>query len=525
MDVRQSIITYLKARYSILAIVTPEEARATAVLASVAQALGRGVRLWSCVQGFTALDGSAQDEIVDPQAALVTAAQAKGSCLFVLRDFHPFLDATNPANVGVIRTLREVGFALANGQEDKTIVLLSPKLELPDELQAEVATVEWALPTAAEIRAALTHPAGIIAKAPKELKAGLAPDADLEPVVQAALGLPMTQVENACARSLVSLRTLDPQLISGEKKQAVLRAGVEWIDPPQGGLQNIAGMDVVKGWLRQRKAGFSQAARDYGLDMPKGFLVIGPPGTGKSALVAAAGAEWGVPILSATPDAMAGGLVGESEAKTRKLLNLASTVAPCILRLDEVEKLFAGAGGSGEADSGVGRKVFGMVLTWMQEKKEPVFVAATANDVTGLPPELLRKGRFDELWFVDLPTRQERAAIFAVHLGKRKRDPEAFDLAALAAASDLFTGAEIEAAVVDGMFAAFTGDTEVTTTHILEALSRTVPLSTTAKESLDERRKWARGRARWASAAEEIPINVESSPLGATAGRFGGLKS
>lgn len=387
---QDELATYVRARYPLVYIVSPEERRVEAAVGAVAKALDMGVRLWSLVSGFTSMSGDSIQEMPDPQGALATIGETSGRTLFVLRDFHPFLTGDNPANVPIIRMARELGRQLKSAPkaDARTVVFLSGKLELPDELRSEVVVLQWPLPTEAELQATLDE---VVEALPEPIRAGL-PE-DLSPVVRAARGLTLDEAQNTFARSVVTTRSLDAKIVSAEKKQAVSRSGaVEWIEPA-GGLETIGGLEVLKSWLMERKLGFSEKAKAYGLREPRGMLAVGPPGTGKSLSTLAAGAAWEVPVVRATPDQLSGGIVGESEAKTRKVFQICEAIAPCVLHLEELEKLFAGAGGSGESDSGVGKKVFGMVLTWMQEKKAPVFVAATANDVTGLPPELLRKGR------------------------------------------------------------------------------------------------------------------------------------
>lgn len=512
MEKQEQLKTYVRARYPLVHIDSVEERRVEAAVNAVAKALDMGVRLWSIVSGFTNTGGESIEQINDPQGALASIGQTSGRILYVLRDFHPYLDGDNPANVPIIRLTRELNKQLKSAEkaDAKTVIFLGPRLKLPQELQAEIAVMDWPLPKADELSAALTE---VVESLPESLQENM--PKDLDPIVQASRGLTLEEAQNTYARSIVTCKTLDPAIISAEKKQAVARSGaVEWIDPA-GGLEAIGGLEVLKGWLLERKLGFTQAAREYGLPEPKGLLAVGPPGTGKSLSTIAAAVAWGLPIVRATADRMSGGIVGESEDKTRKVFQICEAISPCVLHLDEVEKLFAGAGGSGESDSGVGKKVFGMVLTWMQEKKAPVFVAATANDVTGLPPELLRKGRFDEIFFIDLPNDAERNAIWRIHIEKRKRDSDNFNVADLVLKSKLFTGAEIESVFESAMFTAFANGDEVTTDHVVAALEGTVPLAKTAEQKIKDVREWATGRAKFASLAEDKTNG---------AGRFAGLE-
>jgi hypothetical protein len=510
---QDELATYVRARYPLVYIVSPEERRVEAAVNAVAKSLDMGVRLWSLVSGFTSPSGDKIQEMPDPQGALIEVGNTSGRTIFVMRDFHPFFAADNPANVPSIRTARELGRQLKSAPKEdaRTVVFLAPRLELPEELLSEVVVLEWPLPNVDELRGTLDE---VVEALPEAIQENL-PE-DLAPIVQAARGLTLDEAQNTFARSIVTSRTLDPGIISNEKKQAVSRSGaVEWITPA-GGLESIGGLEVLKSWLLERKLGFTDKAKEYGLPEPKGMLCVGPPGTGKSLSTIAAAVAWGIPIVRATADRMSGGIVGESEDKTRKVFKICEAIAPCVLHMDEIEKLFAGAGGSGDSDSGVGKKVFGMVLTWMAEKKAPVFVAATANDVDGLPPELLRKGRFDEIFYVGPPNNAERNAIWDIHISKRDRKPDAFDMKKLVTQSDLFTGAEIEAVFESAMFRAFAQDEEVSTQHVLTALSETQPLAKTAGEKIEAVIKWAQGRARDAS--------IQDKTNGSSAGRFGSLE-
>lgn len=499
---QKEVMTYLRARYPLVYIVSAEEERVCAALAGVAEAMNMKLHLWSVATG---LDNDMA--VADPMGVLTAIGSTDERALYVLRDYHPFLEDSNPANVPQIRMLRELRIRLAGSRPEsmRAVVILAGKLALPAELAAEVAVLNWPLPTEPELREALDQV--VVALGDK-----VNGTADREAIVRAAKGLTMVEAQNCFARSLIQTRSLDPDLIKAEKKQAVTRSGaVEWIEPI-GGMEIVGGLENVKAWAERRGKAFGEKARAYGLPKPKGLLVVGVSGCGKSLLCGAIAALWRVPHLRVMADALAGGLVGESEAKTRKVLELASATGG-VLQFDEVEKLFAGAKGDGAADSGVGKKVLSMVLTWMQEQ-QGVFCCMTANDVRSLPSELLRKGRLDEIFFVDLPTPAEREAIWRIQLQRRSRKPEAFDIARLVQASDLRNGAEIEAAVIDGMFAAFDQDEEVTTEHILEALATSVPFAKMAAEDVKSIREWAAGRA----------VNASLAPKAAKEDRFAGLE-
>jgi SpoVK/Ycf46/Vps4 family AAA+-type ATPase len=332
-----------------------------------------------------------------------------------------------------------------------------------------------------------------------------------EAAIDAAVGLAAEEAQNCFARSLVQKRRIDPLIIAGEKKRVIARERVlEWYDPLPGGLDAVGGLDVLKGWLESRKSAYSPEARDYGLPSPKGALLVGPSGTGKSLTAKAIATAWGVPLLRLDLGSLKSKYVGESEASLRKALRVIEALGRCVIWLDEVEKALAGAT-QGGADGGVSADALGEILNWMQERAGEGFIIATSNDISGLPPEFLRKGRFDEIFWLDLPTFVERDQILKAALRARGRvtfaargDSQAdneWDM--LADATDTFTGSEIAAIVPDAMFVAFNDNKrEITTDDLLAAARKVVPLSKTASEKIKALREWAKGRARPATTPE-----------------------
>jgi len=328
-----------------------------------------------------------------------------------------------------------------------------------------------------------------------------APDpAGREAALAAACGLTTMEAENAFALSLVETGVISPAVIAREKAGAFKRGGILEVVETTETLASVGGLDAIKAWLLQRGSAFTRRARDYGLPVPKGMLVLGVPGTGKSLTAKATAAVFGLPLLKLDAGRIFGSLVGQSEANLRTAIQTAEAVAPCVLWIDELEKAFGGAGSSGgSTDGGTSSRVFGTMLNWLQDKTAPVFVVATANDASRLPPELLRKGRWDECWFVDLPDGRERAAIWDIVIGKFGREKTDYDPVVLARASELHTGAEIEAAWVEALHRAFTEDREPAELDLGEVLSTSVPLATTMAEPIERLRQWASGRARGAS--------------------------
>ena len=304
------------------------------------------------------------------------------------------------------------------------------------------------------------------------------------------------------------------QLILDEKRQVIRKSGLLEYYPVQEGLRQIGGLDYLKYWLGRRAPAFSEAARRFGLPEPKGLLLLGVQGCGKSLTAKAVAAQWHLPLLRLDVGRIFSGLVGSSEENLRKAIRVAESVAPAVLWIDEIEKGLSGIASSGMTDSGVTARVFGTLLTWLQEKTAPVFVIATANRIEALPPELLRKGRFDEIFFVDLPTPEERQEIFDIHLRRRGRDPARFDLSELTRLSPGFSGAEIEQAVVEGLYHAFADGKELEQAHLVGAISETMPLATTMKEEIARLREWARTRTRPASPVPEPPGPAVASRFG-----------
>ncbi|HZD04118.1 MAG TPA: AAA family ATPase, partial [Longimicrobiales bacterium] len=406
---------------------------------------------------------------------------------------HPYVSEAK-----VVRKLRDL---VAPLQATSSVVLfLSPTLELPRELEKDVSVVDYPLPTLDDIRSLFeVIEEGVASNPSLSIDLG---DEDRDRLLQAALGLTENEARNVFAKALARDRTLsvkDVDVIVREKEQIVRKSGVlEYFANPED-FGAVGGLDQLKAWLSLRSGALTKKARDFGLPPPKGLLLIGVPGCGKSLTAKAAAYEWNQPLLKLDVGKLFGGLVGSSEQNIRRTIQFAEAVAPCILWIDEIEKGFAGFRSTG--DSGTSARVFSTFLTWMQEKSSPVFVIATANDVTSLPPELLRKGRFDELFFVDLPFPREREEILGIHLRKRGRDPEALgiDVAGLARRAEGFSGAELEQAVIDGLYRAFDRGVELDSDAVAAALDDTYPLSETMKEPIRAMREWAEKRARYAS--------------------------
>ena len=430
----------------------------------------------------------------------------EGYSLFILKDFH---DAWG--NPQIKRKLRSVCQKLKFTK--KSILVTTCSTNIPEELKDEAVLVNFPLPGTEELEDVLVN----LTRTPG-VRVNLTPLGH-EKLVQAALGLTSSQAQRVFARAIVTDGVLDDRdidLVTDEKKQIIRESEALEFYAVSESPDDVGGLGVLKEWLRLRERAFTQEARAYGLPAPKGVALIGIPGTGKSLTAKMIGGLWRLPLLRLDVGALFGSLVGESEERTRRALQVAETVAPCVVWIDEVEKALAHGG----LDSGTSTRVFGTILTWMQEKTSPCFVVATANDIASLPPELLRKGRFDEIFFLDLPTQAERKEIFTVHLRKRNRIPADYDLDQLAAATGGYVGAEIEQAIIDAMYLGFYENREFSTADILAAIKRQVPLSISQRETIEALRSWLReGRAQSASfqGAEEaanqfVPIQLDIQP-------------
>ncbi len=491
----------IRSRYSILYVVSWEEDRVEKTLAEIAKRQEKKLFTWAITRGFIETgEGQSDPSTTDPLRALDFVMESDDSALFALLDFDPFLD--DPV---VERKLRDVAHALKASY--KTLVIVSPVLKIPDHLEKDFTVIDYKLPGLEELGAQLD---GIIAQVADNPNIKIELDEQgREHIVKAALGLTLSEAENVFAKALVTNSRLDMgdvEIVLAEKEQIIRKSGILEFYSAEEQFAEIGGLDSLKDWLKKRGKAFTEAAREFGLPEPKGCLLIGVQGCGKSLSAKAVAGLWKLPLLRLDVGSVFGGVVGSSEQNMRRAIRLSESIAPCILWLDELEKGFAGTQSSSFSDAGTTARVFGSFITWLQEKTVPVFVIATANDVTALPPELMRKGRFDEIFFVDLPSAPEREDIFRIHLTKRHRDADSFDLEALARASAGFSGAEIEQAVISALYDAFDQDRKLTQEDLLNNLHNTVPLSETRKEDIDALREWAQNRARAASvhAVEEV---------------------
>ena len=497
----------IRARYPAIYVVTWEEARLEALLYDLARKQGKRLWVWTACRGlYEYRDGfsplPATPRHAEPADVLAHLARWDGAGLFLLKDFHVHFE-----DKGVVRLLKDVAFELKSTL--KNVILAAPEMNLPVELEKELAIVDLPLPSTGELRELLRSICVELRRQDREavnLESG-----DAHALVRAAQGLTLSEAENAFAKAAVTRGVLtgeDVDLVLAEKQQVIRKSGTLEFHPPDATLADIGGLAALKQWLRRRGNAWKPDAREFGLPAPRGVLLLGVPGCGKSLTARAVAQAWTLPLLHLDLGRIFSGLLGGSEQNMRRALATAEGVAPAVLWIDEIEKGLAGGTGSGQSDAGTAARVFGTLLTWMQERAAPVFVVATANRIEALPPELLRRGRFDEIFFVDLPGAETRAEILSIHLRKLGRDPGKFDLMALATACGGFSGAELEHVVVEGLFGAFDAERELTDDDLLCAITETTPLARIQAEQILRLREWAATRARPAELGSEEPVGA-----------------
>lgn len=490
------LINLVKANTKLIQIISYETLRVHGMLIRASRELKKDFFIWNRVEGIKKWDdkkGSFENEDEEKQQpdTVLDFFKDKENLILLLEDFYPDLTEDKPR---MIKTFRNI--ALQNSQ-GKTLVLSQPFLQLPKELEKDVHILDLPFPNFEDIKAIYN----------KVCTAHNIPNADNpeNELIESALGLTIMEAEKAFALAYIeneSLTGAEVPLIIREKENIIKKSGYLEYYHPKEEMKDVGGLANLKDWLTKRGRGFDKGAKDFGLTYPRGILLLGIPGTGKSLTAKAVGNLWHFPLLRLDMGKIFGGIVGESERNIREALNIAEAIAPSILWIDEIEKGMSGISSSGSSDGGTTARVLGTFLTWLQEKTKPVFVVATANDISQLPPELLRKGRVDEIFFVDLPTVKERVEIIKIHLKKKNRQAKDFDIKKLAIESKGFSGAELEEVVKEALFQAYDKEREVTNEDVLEAIDKIFPLSRTMHETIDKMRKWAKSRAVSASIDE-----------------------
>ena len=505
----------LRSKRTVLYVVTQEENRVISALEQMCSKADTSWDLlkWDIVSGLYStfpefLPAKEQDKQLDQEEVLnwfhKLLVPKNKFCLLVLKDYNKFFGSGNyrgQVEHRIIRHVKNLAFDFC--VENKAIIIISSSLELPSDFEKIVPVIDFPLPTKEEIENKIND---MLVRASKrqtlaqKFKTSYTNE-ELDVIVNSFRGLTISECEQVCTYCMIKYPGLFPDSISQQKRDIIRKSGLlDWIDDKIE-MNDIGGLEALKIWLDKRKDAFSKEAEEYGLPSnPKGILLVGIQGAGKSLFAKAISSYWNFPLLRLDMGKVFSGLVGSSEQNMRQVFKIAESVAPCILWCDEIDKGMSGSRGSSSSDSGTTSRVLGSWLTWMQDRNAPVFVVATANDVTGLPPELLRKGRFDEIFFVDLPRFQERKKIFEIHLQKRGRKPEKFKLMRLAEMTESFTGAEIESLIEASLYEAFSDNKrDITNEDLIISIQNLVPISKLMKEEINALRSWATERARNAS--------------------------
>lgn len=484
----ETIESYITSGYPLLYLVSWEEERVESSLKLIGKKLfedSLNFYTWSCTDGMRGEDGEVKDTD-DVIQALEKVIDNKETAFYLFKDLHFFLN-----NPRLIRKLKDFYQRLRGNT--KTIFILSPILTLPNELEKEVTVIDVGLPDADEARMVFDS---VLSSTSRKIQDSLAPELK-EKSIRAILGLGATEMGLALRRTFIGREEIvENELLDAlleQKAQLIRKSGTLEFVRTRVALDSIGGLENLKEWLQIRALAFSPRAKEFGLDVPKGVLIMGISGCGKSLCAKAVATAWGLPLLRLDLNQVYSGAFGSPEEVFRRAIKTVEAASPCVLWIDEIE---AGIARSGEktSDSPASR-IFGYFLTWMQEKEHPVFIAATANQIDLLPPEILRKGRFDEIFFVSLPSQKDRKEVFRIHLISRDKNPDSFDLDSLAKNTEGLTGAEIEQAVVSALFESFSKQKDLDDKELIIAASSIVPLSTTMREDISKLERWASNRA------------------------------
>ena len=497
MNFNDELTLFLKARYPVIYINTVEEDRVEYVLRkNVKKNFNRSIYTWDFVDGYTNNPNNEGFAKRNPLQALelVERLNAETPALFLLKDFNRFL-----TDLSVCRKLKNISRILK--LQPKTIIIIGSDLTIPKELRDLITILKFQLPVKDEIRQELNR---LI------ISLNLKIDSQLfETLIITCQGLSLERIRRALSKIIANYKTIDKNSINvllSEKRQIISQTEVLEYLPVNEKISNLGGLDNLKDWLKKRKTAFGIQASNYGLPIPRGLLLIGIQGTGKSLTAKAIGNEWQLPLLKLDVGKLFGGIVGESESRLRQMINIAETISPCLLWIDEIDKAFSNTESKG--DSGTSNRVLATFTSWLSEKNKPVFVIATANNIDLLPLEIIRKGRFDEIFFLDLPQLEEREEIFKIHLREfRPKTWASFNCLRLAQVSESFSGAEIRQSIIEGMYHAFYEEREFTTDDIYLALNNLIPLANLESEQMIRLQNWASsGRIRSAS-SNKIYLN------------------
>ncbi len=479
----------VNSHHPIITVETSEEERLEQLALDVAAELTVPMYTWSVTAGLAKAHGAPIYNTDSPEQAVANIALIQGDAIFLLKDFTRYCE-----NDRVCRRLRELAEKFR--AERRSILITSAALQLPPDLRGDSIPFQLGLPTADDL---LPGVKAVLAEMNRTQQIPIALDVpSITQLAQNLVGLPQEEAMRALRMCILARRRMDAGLLDAAldaKHDALRSEGLLETVRRDASFADVAGLRRLRDWIAKRKSALTPEGRRFGLEPPKGILITGVQGCGKSLAARSVAGEWGYEMARLDAGALYDKFIGESEKKLQKALELAQKLAPMVLWIDEIEKAFASAGSSGDADAGLSQRLLATLLTWMQDRESGVFLAATSNNISALPPEMLRKGRFDEIFFVDLPTADVRSALFALHLKKRSRDVTSFDLPTLATASEGFSGAEIEQAIVAGLYTAFAQNQQLTTDILLGEIRGTRPLSVTRAEDIQAIRNWAKTRA------------------------------
>lgn len=514
VDFTDQVQNMLKAYYPVLYVTSFENNRTKQKIRGIAKSLNKNYKFyeWNCVDGMGCRDISEgglkpMENLEDPEQVLKFISNQidnNDNEIYILEDFHQFIEERN-----IIVLLRQLAEKLRFYR--KHIIILSSIFILPIELEKYITVIDMPLPGRIDLEVVLNQ----VAK-----NANVTLDNDLKKrLIDSALGMTVMEADLAYCLAAVkdNFGVNSPKIVAFEKEQIIKKSGLLDYFQENESLKDVGGLENLKSWLQKRKSAFDFNAQNWGLSEPKGLLLIGVPGCGKSLTAKCISSLWNMPLLRLDIGKVFQGEVGSSENNIRRAIATAEAVAPCVLWIDEIEKGLSGFQSSGVTDGGTTARIFSTILTWMQEKTQPVFIVATANDISQLPPELLRKGRFDEIFFVDLPSESDRKSIFSIHLKRKNQKPEDLGIDRLAKESRGFNGAEIEECVKEAMFAAYSENKNspvLQIKHLLDSITDTIPLSKTMKDRIEALRKWANSRAKPAGKEPgEDLAQIEPVPL------------
>lgn len=497
MNLKNELNLFLKARYPVLSIDTIEEDRVEYIIRkSIKTNLNRSIYSWDFIDGYTSNPNNEGFGKRNPLQALelVERLNSETPAIFLLKDFHRFLN-----DLSVSRKLRNISRILK--LQPKTIIIVGSEVKIPKELQDLITTLQFQLPLEEEIREELNR---LVSSLNLQVNSQL-----FETLIRACQGLSLERIRRVLSKIIATYKTINEnsiQVLLSEKRQIISQTEILEYWSVTEKIDNLGGLDNLKDWLKKRKTAFSIQASNYGLPTPRGLLLIGIQGTGKSLTAKAIANDWQLPLLKLDVGKLFGGIIGESESRLRKMITLAETISPCILWIDEIDKAFSITESKG--DSGTSNRVLATFTSWLSEKTQPVFVISTANNIDLLPLEIIRKGRFDEIFFLDLPKKEEREEIFKIHLQEfRPNSWQSFEYSKLAKSSEAFSGAEIRQSIIEAMYHAFYEKREFLTEDICKALEELIPLANLESKQMKNLQNWAvSGRIRAAS-SKRIYLN------------------